>query len=174
MHKSIYLALKFTWSIRTSTLHLNDNSQALQAKQSKYNLAYSNTFFCYHQVYRNLTTVTQSDLETVKRNFKWVADHLDYLVPPPSAHVIIFMGSASDEEHCKKIAKHAEALGLKAQLRVSSAHKGTEETLRILAEYEGSGEKVTYRDKFFVYSFLRELCMKFIIRAIFKHFLRSK
>ncbi|XP_001607772.1 multifunctional protein ADE2 [Nasonia vitripennis] len=94
------------------------------------------------QVYRNLATVTQSDLETVKRNFKWVADQLEYLVPPPSAHVIIFMGSPSDEEHCKKIAKHATALGLKAQLRVSSAHKGTEETLRILAQYEGSGEKV--------------------------------
>lgn len=100
----------------------------------------------YLQVYRNLSTVTQSDLETVKRNFKWVADQLEYLVPPPSAHVIIFMGSASDAEHSKKIAKHAAALGLKAQLRVSSAHKGTEETLRILAEYEGSGEKV-YKDR---------------------------
>lgn len=67
---------------------------------------------------------------------------MDYLVPPPSAHVIILMGSPSDKEHCKKIAEHASALGLKAQLRVSSAHKATEETIRILAEYEGSGEKV--------------------------------
>lgn len=94
------------------------------------------------QVYRNLAAVTQEDLETVKRNFKWVADQLDYLVPPPSALVVVLMGSPSDEEHCKKIAKHATALGLRVQLRVSSAHKETEETLRILAEYEGSGEKV--------------------------------
>lgn len=94
------------------------------------------------QVYRNLSTVTDADLSTVKRNFEWVAEQLDYLVPPPSSLVVILMGSPSDEEHCKKIAKHANLYGLDAQLRVSSAHKATEETLRILAEYEGSGEKV--------------------------------
>ena len=94
------------------------------------------------QVYRNLTTVTQKDLDVVKHNFKWVADQLDYLVPPCSSLVVILMGSPSDEEHCKRIAKHAKSLGLKVQIRVSSAHKGTQETLRILAEYEGSFEKV--------------------------------
>lgn len=52
------------------------------------------------------------------------------------------MGSPSDEAHCQEIAKHAWALGLQPQLRVCSAHKGTEETLSILAEYEGSGKKV--------------------------------
>lgn len=87
--------------------------------------------------------MTQEDLDTVKRNFKWVADQLDYLVPPPSALIVILMGSPSDEEHCKKIANYAQALGLRVQLRVSSAHKETEETLRILAEYEGNGEKVS-------------------------------
>ncbi|XP_014204467.1 multifunctional protein ADE2 isoform X2 [Copidosoma floridanum] len=94
------------------------------------------------QVYRNLSTVTQSDLETVKRNFKWVADQLDYLVPEPHALVVIFMGSPSDEEHCQKIAKYARALGCQAQLRVTSAHKGTRETLRIAAEYESTGQRV--------------------------------
>lgn len=96
-----------------------------------------------------MTSVTQADLETVKRNFKWIADQLDHLVPPPSSLVVILMGSPSDEEHCKKIAKHAVALGLRTQLRVSSAHKATEETLRILAEYEGSGEKVINGVKIF-------------------------
>lgn len=94
------------------------------------------------QVYRNLTTVTDADLQTVKRNFEWVADQLDYLVPPTKPMLVILMGSASDQEHCKKIAKHAADLGLRSQLRVTSAHKGTAETMRILAEYEGSGEKV--------------------------------
>lgn len=89
-----------------------------------------------------MTTVTQKDLDVVKHNFKWVADQLDYLVPPCNSLVIILMGSSSDEEHCKRIAEHAKSLGLKVQIRVSSAHKGTQETLRILAEYEGSCEKV--------------------------------
>lgn len=47
------------------------------------------------------------------------------------------MGSSSDEEYCIKIAKHCKELGLICQLRVTSAHKGTEGTLQILAEYEG-------------------------------------
>ncbi|KAK9296848.1 hypothetical protein QLX08_009255 [Tetragonisca angustula] len=94
------------------------------------------------QVYRNLTTVTQEDLDTVKRNFKWVADQLDFLIPPTNSLVVILMGSPSDEDHCKTIAKHAKSLGLNVQLRVCSAHKGTEETLRILAEYEGIHTKV--------------------------------
>jgi len=47
------------------------------------------------------------------------------------------MGSPSDEDYCKKIAKHCKELGLICQLRVTSAHKGTEETLQILAQYEG-------------------------------------
>lgn len=94
------------------------------------------------QVYRNLVSVTSADLDNVKRNFKWVANQLDYLVPPTKSLVVILMGSSSDKEHCEKIAKYAIALGLKVQLRVSSAHKGTTETLRILAEYEGTNEKV--------------------------------
>ncbi|PNF13929.1 Multifunctional protein ADE2 [Cryptotermes secundus] len=94
------------------------------------------------QVYRNLSTVTEEDLDTVKRNFKWVADQLDHLIPPPSSRVVVLMGSSSDEEYCIKIGKHCKELGLICQLRVTSAHKGTEGTLQILAEYEGAKEKV--------------------------------
>jgi len=54
------------------------------------------------------------------------------------------MGSPSDEEHCKKIAKCCKDLGVPCQLRVTSAHKGTEETLSIVADYEGSGTKVVF------------------------------
>jgi phosphoribosylaminoimidazole carboxylase/phosphoribosylaminoimidazole-succinocarboxamide synthase len=97
-----------------------------------------------------MQTVTESGLETVKRNFKWVADQLELIVPTPKPRVIILMGSPSDMEHCKLIAKHAEDLGLKPQLRVCSAHKSTEETLRILAEYESSGEKVIKHSHFYV------------------------
>lgn len=90
------------------------------------------------QVYRNLTTVTQSDLETVKRNFIWIQDHLETILPANDHLVVILMGSASDEEHCKKIAKHCHDLGLNVELRVTSAHKGTGETIKILADYEST------------------------------------
>jgi len=79
-----------------------------------------------------------------------VDDQLDYVIQSQSTSlVVILMGSLSDEAHCREIAKHAIALGLKAQLRVCSAHKGTEETLNILAEYEGSGENVCFLKFYF-------------------------
>lgn len=39
------------------------------------------------QVYRNLATVTQADLDTVKRNFEWVAEQIEHLVPPTNCMV---------------------------------------------------------------------------------------
>lgn len=88
------------------------------------------------QVYRNLTTVTQDDLETVKRNFEWVSEQLDHIVPPNDNLVVILMGSPSDKEHCEKIAKHCKSLGLNTELRVTSAHKSTQDTIQIVREYE--------------------------------------
>jgi len=90
------------------------------------------------QVYRNLSTVTAADLDTVKRNFQWVADQLDLLAPAPSCLAVVLMGSPTDEEHCREIAKHCKSLGVPVELRVTSAHKGPTETLRIIAEYEGT------------------------------------
>ncbi|CAL1675429.1 unnamed protein product [Lasius platythorax] len=89
------------------------------------------------QVYRNLSNVTQQNLETVKQNFKWVEEQLDYIIQAPKPLVVIFMGSSSDAEWCKQIAKSARALGLHPEVRVCSAHKSTLETLNALAEYEG-------------------------------------
>jgi phosphoribosylaminoimidazole carboxylase/phosphoribosylaminoimidazole-succinocarboxamide synthase len=91
------------------------------------------------QVYRDLKVVTDEALDQVKSNFKWIAERLDLLMPAPKALAVILMGSPSDEEHCKKIAKTCRDLGVPCQMRVTSAHKGTEETMRILAQYEGSG-----------------------------------
>lgn len=90
-----------------------------------------------------MENVTEADLNVIKRNFQWVADALKDLVRPSIPKVVIFMGSPSDKEHCEKIAKHAVNLGLKAELRIVSAHKSSAETLRILSEYESSREKVS-------------------------------
>jgi phosphoribosylaminoimidazole carboxylase / phosphoribosylaminoimidazole-succinocarboxamide synthase len=89
------------------------------------------------QVYRNLAQVTAADLDTVKRNFLWVSDQLDLMKPKNDHLVVVLMGSASDKDHCEKIAKHCRALGLNVELRVTSAHKTTQDTLEIVSEYEG-------------------------------------
>lgn len=47
------------------------------------------------------------------------------------------MGSASDKQHCEKIKNSCNKFGIQCILRVSSAHKGTEETLKILSRIEG-------------------------------------
>ncbi|XP_076259437.1 PAICS bifunctional enzyme [Rhynchophorus ferrugineus] len=96
------------------------------------------------QVYRNLATVTEQDLDTVKRNFEWVADQLDHLLPPNDHLVVIIMGSPSDKEHCNKIKKYCEDLGLNVETRVSSAHKTTENTLKIISHYESLNIKVVF------------------------------
>lgn len=93
-------------------------------------------------MYRDLREVKAEDLEKVKINFKWIATELDYCLTRPSPLIVVLMGSTTDEEHCRKIAKHAAALGLRSELRVCSAHKSTEETLNIIAEYENCKEKV--------------------------------
>ncbi|XP_001850564.2 multifunctional protein ADE2 [Culex quinquefasciatus] len=88
------------------------------------------------QVYRNLASVSASDLDTVKRNFLWVSEQLDNIAPTNDHLVVVLMGSPSDKEHCEKIAKHCRDLGLNVELRVTSAHKGTKTTLHIVNEYE--------------------------------------
>lgn len=47
------------------------------------------------------------------------------------------MGSKSDLEFCQKIAKYCTDLNLNYKLRISSAHKSTQDVLEIIAEYEG-------------------------------------
>lgn len=47
------------------------------------------------------------------------------------------MGSKSDESFCKKIGSYCEDLDLPYVMRVSSAHKTTEDVLKIVGEYEG-------------------------------------
>lgn len=96
------------------------------------------------QVYRNLTTVTESDLDTVKRNFQWVVEQLDHLAPPDDHLVVILMGSYSDKTHCEAVQAYCQKLGLKVEIRVTSAHKGTEETLNIVRYYESLGLKIVF------------------------------
>ncbi|GAB1604029.1 multifunctional protein ADE2-like [Argonauta hians] len=89
------------------------------------------------QVYRDMAEVTSDGMETVKRNFQWVAGKVKEIMPKKTSRVVIFMGSASDMAFCEPMQKNLEELGIHCAMRVASAHKYTENTLRILAEYEG-------------------------------------
>uniref|UniRef100_A0A8D2LUW4 PurE domain-containing protein n=2 Tax=Varanus komodoensis TaxID=61221 RepID=A0A8D2LUW4_VARKO len=92
------------------------------------------------QSYRDLKEVTPEALQMVKRNFEWVAERVELLLKPQSqGRVVVLMGSTSDLDHCEKIKKACGNFGVPCELRVTSAHKGPDETLRIKAEYEGDG-----------------------------------
>ncbi|KAG8453769.1 hypothetical protein GDO86_000408 [Hymenochirus boettgeri] len=80
------------------------------------------------------------DKQMVKRNFEWVADRVELLLKSNSqGRVVVLMGSISDLAHCEKIRKSCSNYGIPCELRVTSAHKGPDETLRIKSEYEGDG-----------------------------------
>ncbi|XP_029443094.1 uncharacterized protein LOC115083420 isoform X2 [Rhinatrema bivittatum] len=92
------------------------------------------------QIYRDLKEVTPEAMQVVKRNFEWVAARVELLLKSVShGRVVVLMGSISDLLHCEKIKKSCANYGIPCELRVTSAHKGPDETLRIKAEYEGDG-----------------------------------
>lgn len=91
------------------------------------------------QVYRNLPEVTPEALEQVKKNYDWVAKEVQKLNKHHPGHAVVFMGSPSDMEHCKKIESALKEFGIPTDLRICSAHKGTEDALQVLRWYEGQG-----------------------------------
>lgn len=44
------------------------------------------------------------------------------------------MGSPSDKTNCEIIQKHCQKLDLKVEMRISSAHKETADTLNVISE----------------------------------------
>ena len=88
------------------------------------------------QVYRNLPEVTPEALEQVKKNYQWVADQAQKLNVHHSGKVVIFMGSPSDMDHCKKIQAALAPFQIASDLHVCSAHKGTDDTIKVLRWYE--------------------------------------
>ena len=62
----------------------------------------------------------------------------------PNALVVILMGSKADEEHCRKIAEAAHALGLETVLRVGSAHKTPRHVMDLLRQFESDPRPKVY------------------------------
>jgi len=59
------------------------------------------------------------------------------LEPVCSGRVVVLMGSYGDDETAMKIRDACETYGIACELRVTSAHKGPDSTLKVVAEYEG-------------------------------------
>lgn len=76
--------------------------------------------------------------------FKMFPPFVQKLNPKPKSQVAVVMGSPSDKEHCEKIKKACEKLGVPCELRVASAHKNTDQSLDLIAEYEGTPEGVLW------------------------------
>jgi len=54
-----------------------------------------------------------------------------------SGRVVVLMGSYGDDETAMKIRDACETYGIACELRVTSAHKGPDSTVKVVAEYEG-------------------------------------
>jgi len=91
------------------------------------------------QVYRNLSEVTQEALEQVKKNFAWILDKLKELKTEPYGRVVILMGAPSDLQHCNKIKAELESMKIPCFMKITSAHKTTNDSLKTIAKYEADG-----------------------------------
>jgi phosphoribosylaminoimidazole carboxylase/phosphoribosylaminoimidazole-succinocarboxamide synthase len=92
------------------------------------------------QSYCDLKEVTPEGLQMMKKDSEWAADRVELLLKSDSqCRVGVLMDSTSDLGHCEKIKKPCGNLGILCELRVTSAHKGPDETLRVEAECEGDG-----------------------------------
>jgi len=91
------------------------------------------------QFYRDLPDVKPEDLQKLKEKFEWVSEKLDKFQTAPKGRVVVLLGSETDRPHGEKIRSASQALGIPCDVRVSSAHKGTNETLKLAAKYEGDG-----------------------------------
>jgi len=91
------------------------------------------------QFYRDLPEVNPEDLQKLKEKFEWVSEKLDKFQTPPKGRVVVLLGSESDRPHGEKVRGACQGLGIPCDVRVTSAHKGTTETLKMVSKYEADG-----------------------------------
>lgn len=93
------------------------------------------------QFYRDLSTVTESSLVELRKNYEQVAEitgSFNSIHNNVSSRIVIFMGSPVDLQFADKIEATARQFGIQNIVkRICSAHKGTTELLSIYNEYEG-------------------------------------
>uniref|UniRef100_A0A914WAM5 PurE domain-containing protein n=1 Tax=Plectus sambesii TaxID=2011161 RepID=A0A914WAM5_9BILA len=88
------------------------------------------------QFYRDLDAVTDDALTKLKENYAKVAGIVKSFTTPVKGRAVILMGSKADNAYATAIQDACSNLGVPAIKRVSSAHKTTETTLDIIAQYK--------------------------------------
>lgn len=97
------------------------------------------------QVYRDLAEVTPEALEIVKKNFAWIDERVKEMNKmSASGKVVVLMGSKADLKLGEEVKKHVSRFGIPCDIRVTSAHKGPDMTLKVISEYEGKLEPVVF------------------------------
>eukprot|EP01027_Heterolobosea_sp_BB2_P009610 GEZU01014154.1.p1 GENE.GEZU01014154.1~~GEZU01014154.1.p1 ORF type:complete len:433 (-),score=154.22 GEZU01014154.1:92-1390(-) len=98
------------------------------------------------QVYRDLVTVTPEAMASIKKNYQWVADATDQFLSTRNKNyrAVIIMGSSSDMGHAQTIASHLTKFGVPYLIRIGSAHKGTEDVLRMAAALDSDNIPQVY------------------------------
>ncbi|MDQ2818287.1 MAG: AIR carboxylase family protein [Candidatus Eremiobacteraeota bacterium] len=75
------------------------------------------------QIYRNMSSPSSDDLETIKGKYEEVADMVGRFAKSSGGFVGIIMGSAADEKHAGRIREALTGFGIPSRAHVASAHK---------------------------------------------------
>ncbi|KRY79039.1 Multifunctional protein ADE2, partial [Trichinella pseudospiralis] len=88
------------------------------------------------QFYRDLTDVQEKHLIELKDNYTWVVEKIKQFRTAPVGRAIVLMACERDSNFCEDIRAHLLRLGVPCFLRVTSAHKSTNKTMKMLTEFE--------------------------------------
>ncbi|HXM17532.1 MAG TPA: phosphoribosylaminoimidazolesuccinocarboxamide synthase [Candidatus Tumulicola sp.] len=96
------------------------------------------------QIYRNLSTPSAGDLETIRAKYEEVAERVGRFQKSSGGMVCIMMGSAADAAHAERIAKALSMFGVPTRRHVASAHKTPQYALSLIQQMDNMLGRVVY------------------------------
>jgi phosphoribosylaminoimidazole carboxylase / phosphoribosylaminoimidazole-succinocarboxamide synthase len=96
------------------------------------------------QIYRNLSTPTAGDLETIKKKYEEVAERVAKFQKTSGGLVCIMMGSPADAAHADRIAKALSIFGIPSRKHVASAHKTPQYALALIQQMDNMLGRIVY------------------------------
>jgi phosphoribosylaminoimidazole carboxylase/phosphoribosylaminoimidazole-succinocarboxamide synthase len=96
------------------------------------------------QIYRNLSTPSAGDLETIRAKYEEVAERVGRFQKSSGGMVCIMMGSSADAAHAERIAKALSMFGVPTRRHVASAHKTPQYALGLIQQMDNMLGRVVY------------------------------